>query len=90
MMLKMRVEQCSASRMHGPLCLPTGCCCYTQRRISAIPASLIHPLQELARLLQEERLAGATLLIMANKQDVPGALGADAIREVGEGGWDRR
>ena len=42
-------------------------------------------MQELARLLQEERLAGATLLIMANKQDVPGALGADAIREVGVG-----
>ncbi|KAI7838471.1 hypothetical protein COHA_007734 [Chlorella ohadii] len=38
--------------------------------------------EELARLLQEERLAGATLLIMANKQDVPGALGADAIREA--------
>lgn len=38
--------------------------------------------QELGKLLLEERLAGATLLIMANKQDVPGALGADAIREV--------
>lgn len=38
--------------------------------------------QELGRLLLEERLAGATLLIMANKQDVPGALGADDIRQV--------
>ena len=38
--------------------------------------------QELGLLLQEERLAGATLLILANKQDVPGALGADAIREA--------
>lgn len=38
--------------------------------------------QELGRLLQEERLAGATLLIMANKQDVPGALSKEAIREV--------
>ena len=26
------------------------------------------------RLLQEERLAGATLLIFANKQDLPGAM----------------
>lgn len=49
------------------------------------PPSLPTP-QELGRLLQEERLAGATLLIMANKQDVPGALGADAIREVGREG----
>lgn len=29
--------------------------------------------QELARLLQEERLASAALLILANKQDVAGA-----------------
>lgn len=45
------------------------------------PRSPCH-VQELGRLLQEERLAGATLLIMANKQDVPGALGKDAVREV--------
>jgi ADP-ribosylation factor-like protein 2 len=38
--------------------------------------------EELGRLLLEERLAGATLLIMANKQDVPGALGADDIKAV--------
>ena len=40
------------------------------------------PGQELGKLLLEERLAGATLLIMANKQDVPGALDPQQIREV--------
>ncbi|GAN02245.1 ADP-ribosylation factor family-domain-containing protein [Mucor lusitanicus] len=30
--------------------------------------------RELAQLLQEERLAGATLLVFANKQDIAGAL----------------
>lgn len=29
-----------------------------------------------------QRLAGATLLVFANKQDLPGALSKDAIREV--------
>lgn len=29
-----------------------------------------------------QRLAGATLLVFANKQDLPGALSRDAIREV--------
>ena len=33
-------------------------------------------------LLQEERLAGATLLVMANKQDVPGALDVREIQSV--------
>ncbi|CAE7546110.1 ARL2 [Symbiodinium sp. KB8] len=37
--------------------------------------------QELDRLLQEERLAGATLLIFANKQDLPGAMTAPEIRD---------
>mmetsp|Transcript_37679 Transcript_37679/g.82745 ORF Transcript_37679/g.82745 Transcript_37679/m.82745 type:complete len:185 (+) Transcript_37679:87-641(+) len=37
---------------------------------------------ELDRLLQEERLSGATLLIFANKQDLPGALSAAEIRDV--------
>jgi GTPase SAR1 family protein len=37
---------------------------------------------ELARLLQEERLAGATLLIMANKQDVGSAFSTQQIEEV--------
>jgi ADP-ribosylation factor-like protein 2 len=37
---------------------------------------------ELIQLLKEERLAGATLLILANKQDLPGALSADEIRRV--------
>jgi ADP-ribosylation factor-like protein 2 len=46
---------------------------------------------ELRRLLGEERLAGATLLILANKQDVAGALGLDEISRalglvVGGGG----
>lgn len=34
---------------------------------------------ELRGLLQEERLAGATLLVLANKQDVAGALGLEEI-----------
>ncbi|XP_075147466.1 ADP ribosylation factor-like 2 isoform X1 [Haematobia irritans] len=38
--------------------------------------------QELEILLQEERLAGATLLVLANKQDLPGALSANEIKEV--------
>lgn len=38
--------------------------------------------RELDVLLLEERLAGATLLVFANKQDLPGALSKDAIREV--------
>uniref|UniRef100_A0A671E1M1 ADP-ribosylation factor-like protein 2 n=1 Tax=Rhinolophus ferrumequinum TaxID=59479 RepID=A0A671E1M1_RHIFE len=37
--------------------------------------------RELQNLLVEERLAGATLLIFANKQDLPGALSSNAIRE---------
>ncbi len=37
---------------------------------------------ELNILLQEERLAGATLLVLANKQDLPGALGAQEIKDV--------
>ncbi|XP_036404208.1 ADP-ribosylation factor-like protein 2 [Megalops cyprinoides] len=38
--------------------------------------------QELNALLLEERLVGATLLVFANKQDLPGALPKDAIREA--------
>lgn len=37
---------------------------------------------ELHILLEEERLAGATLLILANKQDLPGALSSQEISEV--------
>lgn len=33
-------------------------------------------------LLLEERLAGATLLVLANKQDLPGALSAQEIKDV--------
>ena len=36
---------------------------------------------ELHRLLQEERLAGACLLILANKQDIAGSLDVDVIRD---------
>lgn len=38
--------------------------------------------QELHALLKEERLAGATLMIYANKQDIPGALSLDEIAEI--------
>jgi len=38
--------------------------------------------KELHQLLQEERLLGATLLVFANKQDLPGALTADEIKEA--------
>lgn len=37
---------------------------------------------ELYKLLQEERLLGASLLIFANKQDLPGALSPSEIAEV--------
>merc|ERR1719465_250507 len=36
---------------------------------------------ELQVLLQQERLAGASLLVFANKQDIEGALTAEQIRE---------
>lgn len=39
-------------------------------------------MQELHKLLLEERLAGATLLIFANKQDVAGSLSAEEIYSV--------
>jgi len=38
--------------------------------------------QELHNLLKEEKLAGATLLIFANKQDLPGALSPSDIEKV--------
>nr|XP_039317511.1 ADP-ribosylation factor-like protein 2 [Saimiri boliviensis boliviensis] len=38
--------------------------------------------QELHSLLLEERLAGAILLIFANKQDLPRALSSNAICEA--------
>ncbi|XP_076305791.1 ADP ribosylation factor-like 2 isoform X2 [Tachypleus tridentatus] len=37
---------------------------------------------ELQALVVEERLLGATLLIFANKQDLPGALPAEEIKDV--------
>eukprot|EP01114_Cavostelium_apophysatum_P004951 TRINITY_DN15446_c0_g1_i1.p1 TRINITY_DN15446_c0_g1~~TRINITY_DN15446_c0_g1_i1.p1 ORF type:complete len:195 (-),score=46.99 TRINITY_DN15446_c0_g1_i1:117-701(-) len=37
--------------------------------------------QELDALLKEEKLAGASLLIFANKQDVQGALTSDQLKE---------
>ncbi|KAI7883463.1 ARF/SAR superfamily [Lichtheimia hyalospora FSU 10163] len=38
--------------------------------------------RELANLLQEERLAGATLLVFANKQDLPGAYSVRELRQA--------
>uniref|UniRef100_A0A8C8BVV3 ADP-ribosylation factor-like protein 2 n=4 Tax=Oncorhynchus TaxID=8016 RepID=A0A8C8BVV3_ONCTS len=38
--------------------------------------------QELSSLLMEERLSGATLLVFANKQDLPGSLSKETIREA--------
>ncbi|CAH0400687.1 unnamed protein product [Chilo suppressalis] len=38
--------------------------------------------RELRTLLREERLAGATLLVLANKADLPGALSLHEIREA--------
>lgn len=38
--------------------------------------------KELAALLLEERLSGATLIVFANKQDLPGALTEKEIREA--------
>ncbi|CDS03456.1 Putative ADP-ribosylation factor-like protein2 [Lichtheimia ramosa] len=38
--------------------------------------------RELASLLQEERLAGATLLVFANKQDLPGAYSDQELRQA--------
>lgn len=37
---------------------------------------------ELEALMKEEKLAGATLLVLANKQDLPGALDCDAIADA--------
>lgn len=52
---------------------------------SFLPRHLRMPyptVQELHKLLLEERLAGATLLILANKQDVAGALSPPEIEKV--------
>ena len=38
--------------------------------------------EELHKLLQEERLAGATLLVLANKQDLPNAANRSEIAEL--------
>lgn len=38
--------------------------------------------QELNNLLEEERLLGATLLVFANKQDLPGSLSCDQVAEA--------
>jgi ADP-ribosylation factor-like protein 2 len=37
---------------------------------------------ELSQLLHQERLAGASVLIFANKQDVDGALSVDTIAQL--------
>ncbi|XP_067938584.1 ADP-ribosylation factor-like protein 2 [Watersipora subatra] len=49
---------------------------------SADKRRLVDCKAELHSLLVEERLAGATLLVFSNKQDLPGALSADEIREL--------
>ncbi|XP_014672161.1 PREDICTED: ADP-ribosylation factor-like protein 2 [Priapulus caudatus] len=49
---------------------------------SADKRRLLDCKRELHSLLQEERLSGATLLVFANKQDLPGALSADDIRQI--------
>ena len=66
------------------LCHP---CCHVPPTLAATCCPSCF--QELSKLLLEERLAGATLLIMANKQDVPGALSKEAIAEVGWGAGGR-
>lgn len=38
--------------------------------------------EELHKLIQEERLMGATLLILANKQDLPGSLPSEEIEKI--------
>lgn len=38
--------------------------------------------RELHKLLEEERLLGATLLIFANKQDLPGACSCDDLERM--------
>lgn len=38
--------------------------------------------QELEKLLQQERLAGASLLVLANKQDMDDTMSSDTIRDV--------
>lgn len=45
---------------------------------------------ELAAILNQERLAGASLLILANKQDVDGALPPEKIAEILQLGEDAR
>lgn len=37
--------------------------------------------KELHSLLKQEKLMGATLLVFCNKQDIPGSLTADEIKE---------
>jgi len=49
---------------------------------SADRARLLDCKMELFKLLGEEKLAGATLLIFANKQDLPGSLSVKEIAEM--------
>ena len=44
------------------------------------PQGMMPALCERGLLLQQERLAGASLLVFANKQDIEGALTAEEIR----------
>ena len=49
---------------------------------SADKRRLLDCKKELHQLLEEERLAGATLLVFANKQDLPGSLSFEEIRDI--------
>ena len=67
----------------------------TDGLIWVVDSSDVHRLrdcrEELHKLLKEERLAGSSLLILANKQDIAGALGAEQIEaELGLGDMGRR
>ncbi|KAJ9525266.1 hypothetical protein QJQ45_020791 [Haematococcus lacustris] len=59
--------------------------CVRQAGMSSLPFPYLSRLEdcraELAGLLQEERLFGATLLIFANKQDIPSALGPQELEQ---------
>ena len=45
--------------------------------------------EELDTVLEQERLAGASLLVLANKSDLEGSLGQEAIRRALELGMDK-
>ena len=69
--------------IHLPFTYPSICHVTTcSARWQHTFTTLILCRDELHGLLKEEKLVGATLLILANKQDLRGALPAAQIREV--------